>query len=291
MLRIGRLGNEAGLGRFGDGFGGEREKFGKRRGIAELIDLIAFQQTIVAGRDAFDREMAEGDALDLLDGMPFREERAAEHIEASASGLRFVPIIGGVAARRIGLANGAEMNAGFLGEAIEFGKGEAALDLDEEGLRELVPDAENGGSEVAIVGEQDEAAVVVIESADGIDALGKTAQEIAKGAAILRIGEMGDDFGRFVDDEIGGLFCGIDEAAGNFDAVGIGVGLGAELGDDVAVDANLTGDDELFGVAARGDAGVGNDFLEAIEHKGNYTERREREIGERGISGRAGRGR
>ncbi len=54
---------------------------------------------------------------------------------------------------------------------------------------------EHGGGEIAIVGEEDEAAGVVVERADGIDALGKAAKEIAKSFAAFGIGEGGDDFG------------------------------------------------------------------------------------------------
>ncbi len=60
---------------------------------------------------------------------------------------------------------------------------------------------------------------------------------------------------------------GFNEAAGRFDFVFGGIGLGAKFGDDFAVDADLTGKDELLGVAARSDAGMGDDFLKAFEHE------------------------
>jgi hypothetical protein len=41
----------------------------------------------------------------------------------------------------------------------------------------------------------------------------------------------------------------------------LGVGFGAELGDDLAVDEDLPTEDELFGVAAGSDASAGDDFL------------------------------
>jgi hypothetical protein len=198
--------------------------------------------------------------------MQFLEKGAAENVEFGASGMDFVPEIGGAAARGIGLADGAEARAGFFAETIEFFKGEAAFDLDVIDLRELGPGFEHGGGEIAIVGEKDEAGVGVVEGADGIDTLGKTAQEIAKRAAALGIGERGDDLGRFVEDEVDVIFFGLDEVAGGFDLVLGGIGLGAKFGDDLAVDADLAGKDELFGVAARGDASVSDYFLEAVEH-------------------------
>lgn len=251
------------------GFYGARERakgFEGGLGSTESVGLGFLQEAVAALGDTFQGEMAEGDAFHFFDGMQFLEEGAAENVEFGAGGVDFVPKIGGAAAGGIGLADGAEARAGFLAETIEFFEGEAALDLDVIDLRKVAPGFEHGGGEVAIVGEKDEAGVGVVEGTDGIDALGKTAEEIAQGAAAFGVGEGGNDLGRFVEDEIDVIFLGFDEAAGGFDLVFGGIGFGAEFGDDAAVDANLAGEDELLGVAARGDAGVGDDFLEAVEH-------------------------
>lgn len=251
------------------GICGARERakgFGGGLGITERVGLAGVEEAVAALGNAFEGEVAEGDALYLFDGMQFLKESAAENVEFGAGGVDFVPEIGGAAASGIGLANGAEAGARLLAETIEFFEGEAALDLDVINLRKIGPGFEHGGGEIAIVGEKDEAGVGVIEGTDGINAFGKTAQEIAKRAAALGIGEGGNDFGRFVEEEIDVIFFRFDEAAGGFDLVFGGIGFGAEFGDDAAVDANLAGEDELFGVAARGDAGVGDYFLEAVEH-------------------------
>jgi hypothetical protein len=241
-------------------------ELGWRGGISERVGLGFLQEAVAALGNAFEGEMAEGDAFHFFDGMQFLKEGAAENVEFGAGGVDFVPEIGGAPARGIGLADGAEARAGVLAETIEFFEGEAAFDLDVIDLRELGPGFEHGGGEIAIVGEKDEAGVGVVEGADRINAFGKATEEIAKCAAAFGIGERGDDFGRFVEDEVNVIFFGFDEAAGGFDLVLGGIGLGAEFGDDLAVDANLAGEDELFGVAARGDAGVGDYFLEAVEH-------------------------
>ena len=234
--------------------------------MAEGVGLAGVEEAVAALGDAFEGEMAEGDAFYFFDGMQFLEEGSAENIEFGTGGVDFVPEIGGAAAGGIGLADGAEARAGFLAETIEFFEGEAALDLDVINLRKMGPGSEHGGGEVAIVGEKDEAGVGVVEGADRIDAFGKAAQEIAKCAAALGIGESGNDFGRFVENEINVIFFSLDEAAGRFDLVLGGIGLAAEFGDDDAVDTHLSGKDELFGVAARGDAGVGDYFLQAVKH-------------------------
>jgi hypothetical protein len=50
------------------------------------------------------------------------------------------------------------------------------------------------------------------------------------------------------------------------DGVAIGVGLGTLLSDYGAVEGDATGSNDFFGFAARGDAGGGEDFLEAFGH-------------------------
>jgi hypothetical protein len=69
-----------------------------------------------------------------------------------------------------------------------------------------------------------------------------------------------------VHEEIDMAAIRFDEAAGGFDFIFGGIGLGAEFGDEFAVDANLAREDELLGVAARSDAGVSDDFLKTFEH-------------------------
>ena len=205
--------------------------------------------------------------MDFFDRMILAEKDAAEWFEPGALHADFVPIVGGLATHGVWLANGLDSGAGFPAETLEVGEGENAFDFELVNLLEAIPVFEELGGEIAVVGHEDEASGGVFEIADGINALGKAAQKIAEGFAALGIGEGGDDFRRLVEDEIDEALGGFDSAAGGFDFVFGRIGFGAEFGDDFAVDADLAGEDELFGVAARGDAGAGNDFLEAFEHE------------------------
>jgi hypothetical protein len=53
----------------------------------------------------------------------------------------------------------------------------------------------------------------------------------------------------------------VDELAVDLDVVALGIRFAAKLFDDGAVNRHTTGDDEFFGVPARGDACRGNEFL------------------------------
>jgi len=195
------------------GFGGRGElvgNFGAWGGIAEEVGLGFLQEVVATLGNAFEGEMAQGDAFHFFDGMQFLKKVTSEDVELGACGVDLVPEIGGAAASGIGLADGAEARASFFAEAIKFFEGEAAFDLDVIDLRKIGPGFKNDRGEIAIVGEKDEAGVGVIEGADGIDALGETAEEIAEGAAAFGIGEGGNNLGRFVEEEIDVIFFGFD---------------------------------------------------------------------------------
>ena len=137
-----------------------------------------------------------------------------------------------------------------------------ALDFDVVDLLDPAPMFQEMRGEFAIVREEDQTGGGVFEIADGIDALGESAQEIAKRFAAFGISEAGNNFGRFVEEQIDfALLLSCDLLSGHFDFVGGGIGFGAEFSDSFAVHADLSGTDELFGVAAGSDAGPSDDFL------------------------------
>jgi len=246
-------------------------------GFGEGLDFLGFEEAVAAAGDVFDGERAEADAMNFFDGVMFAEKSAPEGFEFGAEHADFVPIVGGVAAHGVGLANDFHFDAGLLVEALDVGERKHALDFEMIGLLEMIPVFEELGGEVAIVGHEDESGGGVFEITDGINALREAAKKIAKGFASFRIGECGDDFGGLVEEEVDVALIGIDGAASGFDFVLGGIGLGAKFGDDFAVDADLAGEDELFGVTAGRDAGSGDDFLKAFEHEGMHKDNRERE--------------
>jgi hypothetical protein len=120
--------------------------------------------------------------------------------------------------------------------------------------------------EGAVVGEEEEAFAGVVEAADGIDALGERAEKLHDGGAALGIRDGGYVAFGFVEHEVEEALGRLDGFAIDADGVSIGIGLGAEFGDDLAVEGDAARGDDLFGFAAGGDAGGGEDFLETGEH-------------------------
>jgi len=63
------------------------------------------------------------------------------------------------------------------------------------------------------------------------------------------------------------FFC-LHCAARGFDFVGGGVRLRAKFSNNAAVDANLAGENQLFGVTPRGNSSPGDNFLQAFQNGG-----------------------
>ena len=57
----------------------------------------------------------------------------------------------------------------------------------------------------------------------------------------------------------------VDQFAVHFDVIDVDVRLRTEFGDDITVDADMPLNDQFLGLAAAGDAGVGDDLLQTFE--------------------------
>jgi hypothetical protein len=244
-----------GLGRLGE------DRFG------EGVGFFLFEETVAATGDVFDGERAEANAVDFFDRVMLAKQQAAKRFELGAEHADFIPIVSRVAAHGVGLADDFHFDAAFLAETFDIGKGEHAFDLEVIGLLEMIPVFEKLRGEVTVIGHENEARNGVFEIAYGVDALGKATKKIAERFAPFGISERGDNFGRLVEEEINVAFIGIDGTTSSFDFVFGGICFGAEFGDNFAVDADLAGEDELFGVSTGGDAGTGDDFLKAFAHE------------------------
>ena len=136
--------------------------------------------------------------------------------------------------------------AGF----VHFAFADAAFHFDPIRLAQLFRGAQHARGELAVAGEQHETARRVIQSADGKNALGRAAQKMAQRFAAFGIGHRGDDFGRLVQQKINEFVADFGDAACDFDAIALGIGLRSHFGDDRAVDAHLAAANQFFGVAA-----------------------------------------
>jgi hypothetical protein len=120
--------------------------------------------------------------------------------------------------------------------------------------------------EGTIVGKEKKPFAGVVEAANGVDTLGEFTEELHDGGASFGIADGGDVAFRFVQQKIDETLRAAKGFAVDADGVGLRVGFGSLLGDDLAVKRDAAGGDDPFGFAAGGDAGGGEDFLEAEGH-------------------------
>jgi hypothetical protein len=104
--------------------------------------------------------------------MFFGKEDAAENVFLGILQGDFIPEIFGVAARGVGLANGADGGAGVAAEAFEFVHHEAAFNFHVVMLLKIGPVFQHFGGEISVVGEKNQATGVIVEATDGINTLG-----------------------------------------------------------------------------------------------------------------------
>jgi hypothetical protein len=117
--------------------------------------------------------------------------------------------------------------------------------------------------EVAIVGDQEQALAVLVEAADGVELDVPDGEEIEDRLAALVVARGGEKAGGLVEHEVPVATAKHGDAV-NHDLVEVGVGPGAEGLTHFTVYAHAAGEDHLLGRAARGDTGVGEDLLEAL---------------------------
>ena len=133
---------------------------------------------------------------------------------------------------------------------VHFAFADAAFHLDPICLAQTRGGAKHARGQRTVAGEQNQAACGVIEAPDRENALGRAAQKIAQRLAAFGIGHGRNHLRRFVQHDVDLLVGNFGHATCDFDATAFGIGLRAELGDDLAVHAHLAAANQFFGVAA-----------------------------------------
>jgi hypothetical protein len=150
-------------------------------------------------------------------------------------------------------------------EALEGFFGGLATDLHEVRLLHIGSGARELVGQFAVVGDEQQAFAQVVEAANGIEALLDLREELHDRGTAFGIADSCDESLWLVEHVVAMAFGALQELAVNPDVIAGGVGLCAELGDNLSVDLHAALRDEFFGVAAAGDAGLGKYLLKAFE--------------------------
>ena len=232
--------------------------------LAEFFDLARREGAIAAGRD-IEFEETDLHAAQFLHQTSKMFEHHADLILAAFLEFHFVPRIVArldqLDQRGRGLL-AADRDAGC--ELCELFFGEVAVDLHHVGLLDVAGGGSDAMRELAVIGEQQQAFAGVVETANREDAFLHATQQMHDGLAAFGVGDGGDHFARLVQRDVDQLLGSLQQLAVHFDVVAGQVGFGAELGEDLPVDADASGLDQFFGFAAAGDTSLRQDFLEAF---------------------------
>lgn len=145
-------------------------------------------------------EIADSYALGSLDGMARLKEAVSQVVSSRVGQSHLIP-------RRVLAAKALNLCAGGTGKNVDFLEREQRFQFQEIRLRQGVR-VHDAIGEVAVVRQEDEASGMIFEAAHRKHALGHTVQQIAQRAAALRVAHRGNDFGRFVEQQIYALAFG-----------------------------------------------------------------------------------
>ena len=121
-------------------------------------------------------------------------------------------------------------------ENVELGFGGLAGDLDQVGLFHAGGGLGEAVGQLAVVGDHEQALAHVVQAADGVEALLHLVEELHHRGAALGVLDGGDEAAGLVEDEVAVALGALEQLAVHADVVAGGVGLGAQHGDDLAVD-------------------------------------------------------
>jgi hypothetical protein len=141
---------------------------------------------------------------------------------------------------------------------------EHTLDLGQVGLGKLVLWMRDQMGEVSVIRQEEKSLGVVVQPAHGIYADLDPLQQVLHRGPPFGVGHGRDKTRGFVQHDVGLRLLGVDELAVNLDMVFGGVGLGAELGHHLAVNAYPALGDKLFRSSSGGNARGGYDLLDTF---------------------------
>lgn len=227
--------------------------------VAQRVELLLIELAGITDPQVVKREGRKRDALELVDLVAERLDHAVDLAVLALVDRDAEPGVLALAGQDLDLGwhgGGAVVKHDALAQRIDLAAIELAVDLDVVGLGHVAAWREQAGGQLAIVGEQQHAFGIEVEPTDRLDRHGQVRQVVHHRRASAIVGHGCDAGLGLIEQDIevverdGGL--AIDQHI-----VLVGIDLGAEHGHDLAVDLDAARDDQLLGLAARGDTSGG----------------------------------
>jgi len=228
------------------------------------------------GFELIEREEPKLPWLEIVDGDPrLRNSRQTNHgrtgVVAKPTHLpvstfierNLEPSVAALALEQmnIGRFGSSSVDLDAVGPALELGFVDFAFNLGPIELRHLRARVGKPSGKVTVVGEKQRATGVKIKAPHGHDTEADALEDFTRSRTPLRIGKRRQHSPRLVKHPVAER-CAHEALAVELD-LGGGFGFHAEFRHDVAVYANAALGDHFFSLAARGNPGLSQDFLES----------------------------
>src|SRR5579885_3876644 len=231
---------------------------------AEFFNLFG-REMAVASRRQVQFEKADLHPPQFFNQQAEVLEHFADLVLAAFGDLHFIPGIGaGLDPLQFGGRGLAAVQGDALAKLSLLLLAQMAVGFHQVGFDDVACGRGDAVCEFAVVGQQQQAFAVIIQPPDRINPLLDAAQQVHDGLAALRIADRGHHALGFVQGDVNVALRFFKKTAVDFDMVAIEVRLGAELRDRPAVDGDAAFGDHLLGFPPAGDAGLRQDFLEAL---------------------------
>jgi hypothetical protein len=223
--------------------------------VAQRVELLLRQLASVADAKLVKCQVCERDPLELVDLVAKRLDHPVDLTMLALVDRDAEPRVLALAGQDLDLGrhrDRAVVEGDAIAQRLDGVVPEPAVDLDVIRLRHVVGRGEQARRELAVVGEQQHALGVEVEPANRLHGDRQVREVVHHGRAPAVIGHRRDAALRLIEQDIE-VVERDDRFTVDKHRVVIGIDLGAEHGDDGAVHLDAAGDDQVFGLAARGD--------------------------------------
>jgi hypothetical protein len=240
--------------------------------FAQIFEFLGFQFAHFAWLNV-EHQRAVTHAANFLDVVADLFEHLAQLAVAAFNQNDFVPGVvaltdfanlGGRGLHPAG-AGLAALDANARTEAIQRFLGGLAAHLNQVGLLHACRSAGELVSQVAVVGYKQEAFAQIVQATDGVEPLAQLREELHHGWTPLWIADRGYKAARLVEHEVAQALGALQQFAVDANMIAGGISLGAEFRDDFAVHLHASLGDQIFGVPAARNSGLGENLLQALE--------------------------
>ena len=143
-------------------------------------------------------------------------------------------------------------------------RGQFAIDLHDVGLEDIVRWGHHSVRKLAVIGHQQQAFAVIVETPDRVDPLSQSPNKLHDGLAPFRIEHRCHAVLRLIQHDVHLMLRRMEQAMIHLNVIARDVGFRAEFRNDYAVHHHVAFANQHFRLAAAGDTGLRKNLLQSL---------------------------